>query len=106
MSVAVDHGAFITIVRQYSGGSYEDAERATRATLRTLGERIDRGQARQLAAQLPPELAPWMATSTPAQPFDVDEFVRRVAAQENTPPGHRRPRHRCGVRRAGAGGPR
>jgi len=86
MSVAVDHGAFITIVRQYSGGSYEDAERATRATLRTLGERIDRGQARQLAAQLPPEVAPWLATSTPAQPFDVDEFVRRVAAQENTPP--------------------
>jgi uncharacterized protein (DUF2267 family) len=86
MSVAVDHGGFMTIVRQHSGRSSEDAERATRATLQTLGERIDRGQARQLAAQLPPELAPWLATSTPAQPFDVDEFVLRVAAQENATP--------------------
>jgi hypothetical protein len=36
---------------------------------------IDRGQARQPAVAASPELAPWLATSTPAQPFDVDEFV-------------------------------
>ncbi len=85
MTVAVDHGGFITMVCQRSGGSSEDAERVTRATLRTLGERIDRGEARQLAAQLPPELSPWLATSTPARPVDV-ELVWRVSGQDDTLP--------------------
>src|SRR3954454_18677093 len=50
--------------------------------LQTLAERIDRGEARALAARLPPELAPWVATTTPAERFDVDELVRRVAQRE------------------------
>jgi uncharacterized protein (DUF2267 family) len=62
------------------------AAQATRATLQTLAERIDRGEARRVAAQLPPELAPWIATPTPAEGFDVDEFVWRVAAREPVDP--------------------
>ena len=38
-------------------GSRGEAERATRATLETLAERLVGGEARDLAAQLPPELA-------------------------------------------------
>jgi uncharacterized protein (DUF2267 family) len=50
--------------------------------LQTLAERIDRGEARNLAALLPAEVAPWIATTSPAEGFDVDEFVRRVAQRE------------------------
>jgi len=46
------------------------------------GERIDRGEPRALAARLPAELAPWIATTSPPEGFDVDEFVRRVAQRE------------------------
>ena len=38
-------------------GSRSEAERATRATLETLAERLVGGEAHDLASQLPPELA-------------------------------------------------
>jgi uncharacterized protein (DUF2267 family) len=77
---------FITTVQRKAGLSRPDAERATRATLETLGERLSAGEARDLAAELPPELAPWLASDSNAQPFQVDEFVRRVAAREQVEP--------------------
>jgi uncharacterized protein (DUF2267 family) len=49
-----------------------------RATLTTLAERISAGEARDLAAQLPPELAPWLNVDKRSERFDVDEFLRRV----------------------------
>jgi uncharacterized protein (DUF2267 family) len=73
---------FVTIVEQVAGVGRERAERAIQATLQTLAERIDAGEARDLADQLPDELAPWLATITPAERFDVDGFVRRVAERE------------------------
>jgi uncharacterized protein (DUF2267 family) len=75
----MDEDAFLTIVEQASGVGREAAERAAHAVLQTLADRIDAGEARDLAAQLPPSLAPWLATATPAQSFDRDEFLRRVA---------------------------
>jgi uncharacterized protein (DUF2267 family) len=78
----MDHEDFMTIVEPEAGVDREGAERAVRATLQTLGERIDREEARQLAAQLPPEVAPWVATTTSAEAFDADEFARRVAERE------------------------
>ena len=39
---------------------------AIRATLQTLAERIASGEVRDLAEELPDELAPWMATTTDA----------------------------------------
>lgn len=78
----MDYEAFIDVVRTAAALDRDDAERATRATLQTLAERIDRGEARALATRLPPELAPWVATTTSAERFDVDEFVRRVAQRE------------------------
>jgi uncharacterized protein (DUF2267 family) len=78
----MDYERFITIVEQGAGIGREEAVRAAQATLQTLAERIDRGEARDLADELPAELAPWIATTTPPEGFDLDEFVRRVAERE------------------------
>lgn len=77
----MDHDAFLRGVMQAAGISRDEAERAVRATLATLGERISAGEARDLALQLPPEIAPWLhaAPAQRSQRFDVDEFLRRVA---------------------------
>jgi uncharacterized protein (DUF2267 family) len=72
----------VTIVAQAARTGRGQAEQAFKATLQTLAERIDRGEARHLASSLPEDLAPWLATSSPAEPFDVDEFMRRVADRE------------------------
>jgi uncharacterized protein (DUF2267 family) len=82
----MDYDAVIAIVQQASGLGREPAERALQATLETLAERIPDGEARQLAGRLPPEMAPWLATTTPAEGFDVDEFIRRVAEREDVDP--------------------
>lgn len=79
----MDYDRFLHAVQRDAGIDRRQAELATQATLETLGERIARGEARDLAARLPPELAPWVATDTEAQSFDVNEFVRRVARREN-----------------------
>ena len=73
---------FLTTVQQKAGVSRDGAERAARATLETLADRLSAGESRDIAAQLPPELAPWLATDGGAEAFDVDEFLRRVAARE------------------------
>jgi uncharacterized protein (DUF2267 family) len=73
---------FMTTVQQKARISRPDAERATRATLETLAERLSKGEARDLAAELPPEIAPWLATDGDAEGFDIDEFIRRVADRE------------------------
>ncbi|MDX6733210.1 MAG: hypothetical protein QOC54_3158, partial [Baekduia sp.] len=75
----MDHDTFLDLVAREARLDRQHAERAARATLETLGERIDREEARQLAAQLPPEVAPWIATTTSAEGFDQDELLRRVA---------------------------
>src|SRR3954452_8067571 len=75
----LDYERFITVVAEDAEIGFEAAERAARAVLETLGERIAQGEARDIAAQLPPELSPYIATNTPADGFDVDEFVRRIA---------------------------
>jgi uncharacterized protein (DUF2267 family) len=78
----MDHRAFIDAIAEAAALDRDGAERAVRATLEALAERIDRGEARDLAARLPPELAPWIATTTPARRIDADELVGRVAARE------------------------
>lgn len=59
------------------------AEAATRATLETLGERLAGGEPDNLAAQLPPEIGLHLRREDGAgDPFDVEEFHRRVAERE------------------------
>jgi uncharacterized protein (DUF2267 family) len=74
---------FITAIEQRAGISWEKAERAAQATLTTLGERIGAGDARALARELPGDLGTWLLDATPdAEPFGVEEFIRRVADRE------------------------
>jgi uncharacterized protein (DUF2267 family) len=80
----MDNEQFVTTVEQAAGIGRERAERAIQATLSTLAERIAQGEARDLAEQLPPEVAPWLSTNDEAHRFDVDEFLRRAAEREGT----------------------
>jgi uncharacterized protein (DUF2267 family) len=75
----MDHDAFVDAVVQAARIDRDAAERAVRATLITLAERISAGEARDLASQLPPQLAPWLNVDERSERFDVDEFLRRVA---------------------------
>jgi uncharacterized protein (DUF2267 family) len=78
----MDYDRFITTVERATGVWRGAAERATRATLQTLADRISKEEALDLVEELPPELAPAMFTDGPAEGFDVDEFIRRVAERE------------------------
>jgi uncharacterized protein (DUF2267 family) len=70
---------FMTKVGQRADVSLSAAEALTAATLQTLAERISGGEAQDLAAQLPEELKPHLTgADEPAEPFDAEEFVRRV----------------------------
>jgi uncharacterized protein (DUF2267 family) len=60
----------------------EEAEKATRATLDTLRERLAGNEPSNLAAQLPPEVASYVEGSGSGEPFSVDEFYDRVAQKE------------------------
>ena len=79
---SVTQEQFVTTIAQAARIGFDQAERATEATLQTLAERIDAGEARHLAAELPDETAPWLATTTPAEGLGIDEFLRRVAERE------------------------
>ena len=83
----MSYDQFVNTVAQEARVGFDEAERAIRATLETLAERIAAGEARDLAAELPPEVAPWLATTTDAEGFDVDEFLRRVAERTGTDVG-------------------
>lgn len=60
----------------------QDAEVAVRATLRVLGERLKGGETRDLAAQLPPDLARELPEEGPGERFGVEDFYARVATHE------------------------
>jgi uncharacterized protein (DUF2267 family) len=78
---------FVTTIEQKAGISWIAAESAARATLQTLAERLSGGEARELAAELPPPLAEWLSGGGEnAEPFDAGEFVRRVAEREQVDP--------------------
>ncbi|GAB7020597.1 DUF2267 domain-containing protein [Halostagnicola bangensis] len=58
--------------------SREAALSISRATLTTLSERIQPGEAENLAAQLPEELGRFLEKVDDVERFDFDEFVDRV----------------------------
>jgi uncharacterized protein (DUF2267 family) len=82
----MDAREFTAFVQEAAGVDERRAEHAIAATLATLADRLTAGQARDLAAQLPAEVAPWLATTDRPEPFDVVEFVRRVAEREGVDP--------------------
>lgn len=76
----MEHDEFIDLVRERLGESRDVAERASRATLETLGQRLPADEAEDLAAQLPPPLAAFLQhTAAQDEEFPVAEFYERVA---------------------------
>jgi uncharacterized protein (DUF2267 family) len=76
---------FIAPVRHRAGlGSHAEAERATRATLETLAERLAGGEAHDLASQLSPELARYLELPDAgiAAKLTLDEFFELVSERE------------------------
>jgi uncharacterized protein (DUF2267 family) len=77
----------LTLVERLTGLDRPEAERAIETTLRTLAERVTGGEAGDIAAFLPREMRGWMVpTREPAEPFDRQEFVWRVADREGVDP--------------------
>ncbi|MFI7214142.1 DUF2267 domain-containing protein [Micromonospora maritima] len=76
----MDQDQFIGAVAKRCGTSAEQATAVTRATLTTLAERIDGGEARDLADRLPEALRAYaFGPAEAAEPFGLDVFVQRVA---------------------------
>ncbi|MFA9425096.1 DUF2267 domain-containing protein [Natronorubrum sp. A-ect3] len=64
-------------------GQFGQAVRATRAVLTTLGERLQEGEATDLASPLPMEIDRYLTEAEHGQRFDYQEFLDRVAEREN-----------------------
>jgi len=63
--------------------SEEQAVNAIRATLETLAERLTMDESSHLAAQLPEDIAAFLAQHTDeAEQFSLDEFFQRVTTRE------------------------
>ena len=76
----MDHDTFIGKVQQRADlGSRGEADTAIRAVLTTLGERIQAGEANDLASQLPVEIDRYLEEAESGQQFDFEEFASRVA---------------------------
>jgi uncharacterized protein (DUF2267 family)/ribosome-associated translation inhibitor RaiA len=83
--MAVDYDELVTAVAQEGGLAFEDAERALRAALETLGERLSGGEARDIADHLPEQLRPLIHDGDRPDPFGVEEFLHRLARREGVP---------------------
>jgi uncharacterized protein (DUF2267 family) len=86
MAARMDSERFTRIVHRVGRMREAEAERATRATLETLGERLDEDEATELAAKLPGELGAWVLTARDRGDFGLDEFLRRIAEREGVDP--------------------
>lgn len=76
----MDYDSFLGQVQnELELSSTGEAVRATRAVLTTLGERLEEGEASDLAAPLPMEIDRFLLEADSGQRFDFDEFVDRVA---------------------------
>jgi len=76
---------FLGQVQHRAGlGSHAEAERATRATLETLAERLAGGEAHDLASQLPAELARSLEAPDAGigAKLTLDEFFELVSERE------------------------
>ena len=81
----MEYEEIIEAIGREAGGLPPDvAERSAQAVLQTLAERLSRGEARHILAELPAELKPWVYTEADAEGFGIDEFLERVAKREGT----------------------
>ena len=76
---------FIDRVLEKSGlDSRERAIELTKATLETLGERLDRTVRRGVASQLPDELKELLLSRGDGDSYQLQEFYQRVGARADT----------------------
>lgn len=66
------------VQHRIEAGDQAEAVRTTRAVLSTLGERVEAGEATDLAGALPMEIDRYLLAADHGQVFDYDEFVDRV----------------------------
>lgn len=66
--------------------SREDAVTTTRIALETLSQRIEPGQAENLAAQLPREIGIFLTDVDSVERFEWDEFIDRIVEKGNYSP--------------------
>jgi uncharacterized protein (DUF2267 family) len=74
----VKYDEFIAQVQRRADlNSKNEAVQATRAVLETLGERLAGGEPKDLASQLPPELASYLQQPLAGSgvPFTLDDFL-------------------------------
>jgi len=81
------HDEFIKHVQSVARLTQEEAERATRATLETIRERIVGDEASQLAAQLPKEVGQYLhgREGENGETFGLKEFVE-ISQKEGVDP--------------------
>jgi uncharacterized protein (DUF2267 family) len=82
---AVRYDEFMAKVRERTGLDEDQAERAVRATLNTLAQRLAGGEPKDFASQLPQELKETTILTTGAgagRDMSPDEFVVTVADRE------------------------
>lgn len=73
---------FIERVRRYGqADSLRDAEKATEASLATLGERLSGTEIAELGAQLPKEIKRFLIEQTDLDRFSLEEFYNRVSSR-------------------------
>ncbi|MEA5622094.1 DUF2267 domain-containing protein [Nostoc sp. UHCC 0251] len=85
----MEYDEFITHVQSLTqSDSREEAERATRATLETLKERIANDEAQELAASLPQQLGDYLLgkEGDSGGSFNLQEFIARASQKENIEP--------------------
>jgi uncharacterized protein (DUF2267 family) len=85
----MEYNEFITHVQSLAqSNSREEAERATRATLETITERIPGDEFKEVASELPQELAQSLQRREGeiSEPFNLQEFISRVSQRENIEP--------------------
>lgn len=66
------------VQHRIEAGEQSEAVRTIRAVLGTLGERLEEGEATDLAGPLPKEIDWYVLHVEHGQQFDFDEFVERV----------------------------
>lgn len=82
----VKYDEFVAQVQRRANlGSRGEAERAIRATLETVAERLSGGEPKDLASQLPAEIAVYLQQpfAGVGEGFSLDEFFRRVSERES-----------------------
>jgi uncharacterized protein (DUF2267 family) len=67
-------------------GSLGEAVRAIQATFQTLSDRLDQGEVKDLASQLPRELAFYLRVPEHSTRMSLDEFFQKVGEREGTDP--------------------